>query len=903
MRGIARFVSVSLVVLVSLPACGDDAEQAPDALDTVSDLAGPDAGDAPDTSDTDASDARDTGDTRDADTTGPPPDLSTPLLPGEVRAGIVTRPEELLAGPKAAGRLGDVRMDNAHVAFIIEGARRAAGFRYWGGHVVDAAPVAPDGTIAPDYYGETFFGWDLATMRPETVELLADGSDGEAHVRISGRTVALDFAAGLLAKVLLVDPPDLGVVYDYRLGPDDRALRLDITLTNDSPKYIAIDYVTLIASHGDGAAAYITPFGFDNKAAVGVPIDALAVAGRDLAYGILSAIPDILLLGTYEGLTVALGKEVYLDAGASALTTYRFVATTGGPDGLARIQRELSGASAVSARLSGAVTLPETASSDRSWVVAWRGEDIASLGPVAPDGSFDLQLDPADGYEIQAFSEHHAASPRVGIDLAAGDDLSVALAIPAAAVVLVDVTEASTGQPEPARVSFVRQGATPTDAPPAAAAVYESWGDSIGGVAYHLGVTERVVLPAGTYEAVASRGFSYELDRRVVDLPAGQTTPLSFTIKRVVDTTGWISSDFHVHAEGSHDSFVPLDIRALQAFTDDLDMPIISEHDVIGTLAEIPLPEPVAQSLITIPATEATTLAYGHFNAFPMRYDADALNHGAVHVHDKQPAELFDALRAQSPADEILQVNHPRTIAAGGYFTFVGLDGPADTVKRPEDWSMNWDTVEVFSVSCGDSNNNPHTLQDWIGLTNHGYRKALSSGSDTHNVHITAGSPRNWIQADGAAVRADSQAIVAPVRARQMFVSCGPFVRFQAADGTGLGGMTAPETPGGDVEFEVIVEAPTWIAIDEVRLWENGVAIEVVDVTGAAAQTVRLDTVFTVAPAADAWYSVEVVGHGDMRPVTRAGPPYALTNPIEVDADRDGVWTPPGFMLAAPETP
>lgn len=893
MRGIARFLSVFLLVSAIAPACDDAPAGNHDALDAVGDL---DAGDP--------SDLPDVTDDGDADTTEPPPpDLSAPLLPGEVRAGVVTRPGELLTGPKADGRLGDVRIDNAHVAFIIEGARRASGFRYWGGHVVDAAPVGPDGAPADDYYGETFFGWDLATMRPDTVELIADGSGGEAHVRISGRTVALDFAAGLLAQVLLVDPPDLVVVYDYRLGPDDRALRLDITLTNDGPKNVAVDYVTLIAAHGDGAAAYIPPFGFDNRAAVGVPVDSFAVAGRDLAYGVLSAIPDILLLGTYQGLTVALGKEVYMNPGTSALTTYHFAVSSGGPDGLARIQRQLSGASAVTARLSGAVTLPDTAASDRSWVVAWRGDDLASLGPVAPDGSFDLELDPAVGYEIQAYSEHHAASPRVGIDLDAGDDLNVALEIPAAAVVMVDVTEASTGQPEPARVSFVRQAGTPSDGPPAAAAVYEHWGDGIGGVAYHLGATERVILPAGAYEAVASRGFSYELERRMVELPAGQTTPLSFTIARVIDTSGWVSADFHVHAEGSHDSFVPLDIRALQAFTDDLDLPVISEHDVIGAMAEVELPDPVAQSLIAIPATEATTLSYGHFNAFPLIYDAGALNRGAVHVHDKQPAELFTALRAQNPADEILQVNHPRTISAGGYFAFVGLDGPTDTVKRPEDWSLNWDTVEVFSVNCGDSNNNPRTLQDWIGLTNHGHRKALSSGSDTHNIHITAGSPRNWIQADAAALRADGQALVPPVRGRQMFVSCGPFVRFQAADGTGLGGMTAPENPGGDVQFEVIVEAPTWIAIDEVRLWENGVAIEVVDVSAAAAQTVRLDTVFTVSPAADAWYAVEVVGHGDMRPVTRAGPPYALTNPIEVDADLDGAWTPPGDVGSAPATP
>jgi hypothetical protein len=315
-------------------------------------------------------------------------------------------------------------------------------------------------------------------------------------------------------------------------------------------------------------------------------------------------------------------------------------------------------------------------------------------------------------------------------------------------------------------------------------------------------------------------------------------------------------------------------------------------------MARVELPDPVDAALIRIPATEATTLAYGHFNVFPLIYDPSALNRGAIHVHDKAPAELFAALRTQNPADELIQVNHPRVIAAGGYFAYVGLDGPTATPKRPADWDTNWDTVEVFSINCGDANDNPRTLQDWIGLTNHGLKKALSSGSDTHDLHITAGSPRNWIQVDAATLRADDQNLVAPVRARQMVVSCGPFVRFQAADGTGLGGMTAPETPGGDVQFEAIVEAPTWMAIDEVRLRENGLVIQTIDVSAAAAQVVRLDAVLTVTPAADAWYVLEVVGHGDMKPVTRAGPPYAMTNPIEVDADRDGTWTPPGTVMA-----
>ena len=36
-----------------------------------------------------------------------------------------------------------------------------------------------------------------------------------------------------------------------------------------------------------------------------------------------------------------------------------------------------------------------------------------------------------------------------------------------------------------------------------------------------------------------------------------------------------------------------------------------------------------------------------------------------------------------------------------------------------------------------------------------------------------------------------------------------------------------------------------------------------------------------------------MAGSGSLSPVEMGDGPYALTNPIEVDADGDGAWTPP----------
>jgi hypothetical protein len=46
-------------------------------------------------------------------------------------------------------------------------------------------------------------------------------------------------------------------------------------------------------------------------------------------------------------------------------------------------------------------------------------------------------------------------------------------------------------------------------------------------------------------------------------------------------------------------------------------------------------------------------------------------------------------------------------------------------------------------------------------------------------------------------------------------------------------------------------------------------------------------------PRADAWYVLEVVGSGGLWPLKPNETPYAMTNPIEIDQDGDGAWTPP----------
>ena len=62
---------------------------------------------------------------------------------------------------------------------------------------------------------------------------------------------------------------------------------------------------------------------------------------------------------------------------------------------------------------------------------------------------------------------------------------------------------------------------------------------------------------------------------------------MSAVLARVIDTTGWMSADFHVHAVNSPDSIVDNAKRALTFAGDGLDVIVSTDHDVITDFAPI----------------------------------------------------------------------------------------------------------------------------------------------------------------------------------------------------------------------------------------------------------------------------------------------------------------------------
>ena len=223
---------------------------------------------------------------------------------------------------------------------------------------------------------------------------------------------------------------------------------------------------------------------------------------------------------------------------------------------------------------------------------------------------------------------------------------------------------------------------------------------------------------------------------------------------------------------------------------------------------------------------------------------------------------------------------------------------------------------------------------------NLGFRFTVLGNSDTHGLTSTeAGCPRNYVmsETDDPAFL-DDQAIAEAVREHRVVASYGPFVQMWVDDEP-IGSELVPE--GDEITIRVDVQAPTWIGVDRLELYENGTLVEEVDIEDSGDPLERWSGSFARTPQQDSWYVVIVMADDDLAPVfspveipyvdlqevvveALAGveaissllepaapipriypvPSLAVTNPIWVDLAGDG-FDAPGLpeWLARPEPP
>ncbi len=811
------------------------------------------------------------------------PDVTDP----EVWAERITGEEQLLRGRTARGELGDYRIFNSSVAFVIQDVGLASGYRRYGGGVADGDVFDADGNpLGATQLGELFFGFNQRLFEPAAIEVVPpDFNDGRAMIRVTGQDAYFDWLGAYLSSILSMDTIDSNLTYEYSLGPDDEALRIDVYIENRGSEELVLDMAEVAMISGDGLKAYFEGPGFDVSEHWGEFPYWLA-QGQRLSYGLLAEEGSLTMLLNMSNIAFGVFPRTVVRPGRTGHLVRHLVVAEGGLAEVQRIFRKISGRSAAGT-VSGRVSAdPEALARGVRIHVLTENEWHRSLILADADGAFSAELAPGDFFLVAKADGFDASEP-LSVQIVDGRDVEVDLLLPSATRVDYRITDDATHL-LPARLTFLRLDDVSTNIlPPMFGEEYYGHGGAAL-VIYPVTGEGGARLPDGTYEVVASRGFEYEVQRSTLVL-MGQDEVLDVSLAHVVDSSGYLSGDFHIHGQFSPDSSVDPDLRVRTAMSEGVELLVMTEHDTVrdfsGAVAGIPGADRRVHAVI---GSEITTYMYGHFNAWPLTEKPDRINNGGIEWFETPAPALVERIRQSEDRDVVVQVNHPRSVSIGGYFSAVKLDIDRGTYERDDWWTPDFDSIEVFNGGC--SNGNQETVLDWFDFLNRGYRVSIGGGSDSHYEYHPLGTPRVYVPTDHGPADFDPYELVPAFVDQRVFVSCGPFVSF-SIDGHGMGDLISTSGP---LAVHVQVQAPSWMDFSELRIIRNGEivwSLPAVEWTGGDG-AIRHDDTIELQPDRDAWYVLEVTGTG-RNPPASGQTPYALTNPIYVDHDGNGAFDPP----------
>ena len=153
-------------------------------------------------------------------------------------------------------------------------------------------------------------------------------------------------------------------------------------------------------------------------------------------------------------------------------------------------------------------------------------------------------------------------------------------------------------------------------------------------------------LAPGEYRVVVSHGPEYSIHRiDRVTLTEGQHLPVIARLVHEVDTTGWVSGDFHLHQRPSFDSGMALSQRVRTIVAEGVDYAASTDHDVVTDFKPVIRELGLDLWLQSVIGVEVSTLDIGHYIGFPFAYkDLDVPSHGSLDWYCMASDRLIDAM-------------------------------------------------------------------------------------------------------------------------------------------------------------------------------------------------------------------------------------------------------------------
>ncbi len=449
-----------------------------------------------------------------------------------------------------------------------------------------------------------------------------------------------------------------------------------------------------------------------------------------------------------------------------------------------------------------------------------------------------------------------------------------------------EIIEAATHLPLPARLYFAyRDG---RDEKPTVGR-FENFLVSASGF-------EVRTLPVGEYDVYISRGTEYSLAEHQIQIREGKTTHLRVQLERVIDTSGFISSDFHLHLQ-----FAMQD-GAIVSAAEGLELLTATDHNVLKDYSPFIEELGLGRYMHSMVGSEIDT-EFGHFNSFPLQLDRWRSREYRHAI--RTPREFLRTLR-EEPGEQVVQIDHPRRWESGperggpssGYFE-ERLNAETGDFDYPF-FETGFDSLEIFNAGTdykddriGRTQLVEQKLQDWYRLLNRGILMTGVANSDAHHYPKQLPAyPRNYVlSASDNPWEIDPTEVVTAVKKHAVTSSGGPFIRF-TGNGAPVGSLVTDQD--GTVLLGIEVQSPNWIPLERVEVVSNGQVIQSYSVEPPAEEGAvwQFSTELVVQPEADSWYLILASSEKRWRKPFEQFSSFSFTNPIFVDVDGDRYFDP-----------
>jgi|GEM_PF-3462044 len=815
------------------------------------------------------------------------------LLPrSAVKAIVVKSESELIGGPKSDGRTGDFKLFNNDTGYIISGVRPADGYAFYSGEIEDAGIIRPDGKNFRwrNLMGDVFLIFykgedpilDSRLFEPYKAEIIKDGSEGEAIVRVYGKDAEFTVRKDILTKSS--KSLNLDLYIDYILKADSPVLEAKLTIPNKSEKNISVN-IGLVFMVGDRINLFSPGSGYVGTVSEPIDTDALFGGGdAGISYGWFMLDDKIKLVKSLDVLTFVKFGRIKTAPGSEGSLSY-FFATD---EDIASVNNQIlkfrksadtgtivSTCSVGNTKKAAASSILQILSADR--------KQLLNQSIINGSGKSNILM-PAGDYQLRLTSRTKDDGPSVSVKVSAAKTTNVNLHIPDSAYLNFVITDRK-GNALPAAISFIKSFVKP------------SIMDSVMyGKDPHLGMkpidqtfltaSGKQTLPIrpGKYDVYFSHGLEYEYVKKTIAFTSGKTENVKIVLDRAVDTSGWIPADLHTHSVFSHDAEASIEDRLYGCLAYGLKVFVASDHDRISDFKPFIERLGLTHRLSSIIGTENTTKRLGHFNGFPLKYDRSKRNNGSPESIGVTVEDIIRDFRNENTGERVIvQANHPRS-KYYGYFHFVGYNPDTGKASSPL-YRSDFDTMEILnSYEYEDSKKQ---LIDWFSFLNRGRKMPGLGNSDSHEAFDSSiACPKNYVKSNITDMAKFNQVeFINSILSQHVVVSSGPFMRVNINGKAGPGDMISTKK----ITMKIKIEAPKWIKLDRVTVYANGDEIKkYIDLKNAS--TIKLNETLNITPNRDTWYVVVAEGDTSLFPVYPQMRSFAAINPIYVDVDGNGTF-------------